>query len=281
MPKKKVLVTGGYGKVGTAILENLADKPDYDFTCFDRSERPSYLNAEQFNTVSGDVTNIKAVRSAMESKDVAIHLAAYPAVSTPWSKVLNNNMIGTYNTLQAAAEQEVEKFIYASSNHVVGMYERDRAPDIYYPGSDFKLDHRAKIRPDSYYGVAKSFGESLGRYYSDTMGIKFYALRICSAREPKYDHPYGDAEKGLAEGKWSRGDDEYREQVARMKCMWFSRRDLAQMVGLCLRDEDVEYDIFYGVSNNDRRWHDIQHAREVLGYDPEDNAEEWEKPPEV
>ncbi|MFB6291384.1 MAG: NAD-dependent epimerase/dehydratase family protein [Candidatus Bipolaricaulia bacterium] len=278
---KKVLITGGYGKVGTAILENLAGKSDYEFTCFDRSDKPSYLNTEQFDAISGNITDPEAIQSAMESKDVVIHLAAHPAVSTPWTRVLNNNIVGTYTALESAANQGVNKFIYASSNHVMGMYEKDRAPDIYYPGSDFTLDHRAEIRPDSYYGVAKSFGESLGRYYSDTMGIRFYALRICSAREPKYDHPYGDAEKGVAEGKWSRGDDKYREQVARMKCMWFSRRDLAHMIELCLKNEAVEFDIFYGVSNNERRWHEIEHAEEVLGYEPKDNAEEWEKPPEV
>jgi len=279
MQKKRVLVTGGFGRVGSAILKNLAGNPDYDFTCFDRSGKPSYLNAKQFDTISGDVTNIQSVRDAMESKDAVIHLAAYPELSTPWSRVLKNNIIGTYNVLQVAAEKDVEKFIYASSIHAVGMYERDLAPDLYY-GSDFKLDHKAEVRPDSYYGTAKSFGENLGRYYSDTMAVRFYALRIGTVWEPKYDHPYGDAERGVAEGKWTRADDEYQKRVARMKCTWFSRRDLAHMVDLCLRDDEVEYDIFYGVSNNDRRWHDIQHAREVLGYEPKDNSEEWEKPPE-
>ena len=279
MDEQQILITGAHGKVGTGILEYLANKDDYHFTCFDKADPPSHLDTEKVDTIYGDVTEPEKVRSAVEEKDAVIHLAAHPRVDTPWADVLNDNIIGTYTALHAAAEEGVNKFIYASSNHVVGIYEEELSPDIYYPGYDFKLDHKAEVRPDSYYGAAKCFGESLGRFYSDSTGIRFYALRICSTREPEYDHPYGDAERGVAEEKWNRGDDEYQKQVARMKCMWFSRRDLAQMVDLCLRDDLVDFDIFYGLSDNDRRWHDIQHARDVLGYNPEDNAEEWKAPP--
>jgi len=45
-----------------------------------------------------------------------------------------------------------------------------------------------------------------------------------------------------------------------MKGMWQSRRDHAQMVERCFADETVEFDVFYGVSDNDRRWFDIDHA---------------------
>jgi len=80
--------------------------------------------------------------------------------------------------------------------------------------------------------------------------------------------------------EWERGDDAYAEQVARLKAMWQSRRDLAGMVDRCLRNDTVGFDVFYGVSANDRRWFDIEHARDVLGYDPEDNGDEWDAPPD-
>jgi len=44
-------------------------------------------------------------------------------------------------------------------------------------------------------------------------------------------------------------------------------------------DDAVEFDIFYGVSDNDRGWMDIEYARDVLGYDPVDNGEAWTEPP--
>ena len=39
------------------------------------------------------------------------------------------------------------------------------------------------------------------------------------------------------------------------------------------------FDVFYGVSDNDRRFWDVDHARETIGYDPRDNAEAWTEPP--
>jgi len=46
------------------------------------------------------------------------------------------------------------------------------------------------------------------------------------------------------------------------------------------RDETVGFGVFNGVSDNDRRWFSIDHARERIGYDPRDNGEEWDAPPE-
>jgi hypothetical protein len=51
------------------------------------------------------------------------------------------------------------------------------------------------------------------------------------------------------------------------------------MIECCLADDQVEFNIFYGVSENERRWLDIDHAKDVLGYQPQDRAEEWDSPP--
>jgi hypothetical protein len=107
---------------------------------------------------------------------------------------------------------------------------------------------------------------------------QFYAIRICSIRTPEYDHPYGDAEQGIADGSWDRGSDKYEEAVTRMKAMWLSRRDCAHMVNRMHQDDDLTFDVFFGVSANDRRWFDFNRAREVIGYDPQDNGEEWTAP---
>ena len=56
--------------------------------------------------------------------------------------------------------------------------------------------------------------------------------------------------------------------------VWCSQRDVVQLVERSMNaPEDIKFDIFYGVSNNRYRWVDIDHAREVLGYIPEDSAE--------
>ncbi|WP_266082400.1 NAD-dependent epimerase/dehydratase family protein [Haladaptatus caseinilyticus] len=271
-----VLLTGAFGRVGTAIIDHLADDDRYNFTYLNRSDRDGY------ETTVADVSNYESMRPAFDDQDAVIHLAGYPETDGTWDQVLENNIIGMYNTLEAARDADVPKFIFGSTNHVVGMYEVEFKPEIYGLDFDLTVDHTSPRRPDSYYGSSKSFDEDLGRYYVENYANprQFYSLRICSVRHEAYDHPYGDAEHGVDDGKWERGSEQYEEQVARMKAMWQSRRDLAQQIDCCLQDDDVEFDVFYGVSDNDRRWFDIEHARDVIGYEPKDNGEEWDAPPE-
>ncbi len=272
-----VLLTGAFGRVGTAVIDGLAGREAYEFTYFDRETSPEYASIE------ADVTDYDAVRSAVDGVDAVIHLAGYPHTDGSWPEVHLHNVVGTYNAVEAAADAGVERFVFASTNHVVGMYEVERAPELYAAEDSLTVDHTAPFRPDSYYGVSKLFGEGLGRYYVEgpdhSHPRRFYALRICGVRHAEWDHPYGDAERGVEEGRWDRGSDAYERAVERRKAMWTSRRDLAQLVERCLEDESVDFGVFYSVSDNERRWFDIEHARDVLGYEPRDSADEWSQPP--
>jgi nucleoside-diphosphate-sugar epimerase len=276
-----VLLTGVYGRCGTAIIDHLHDDACYDLTYFNRSDRPDDHPYGGYDTIVGNVSDRAALEDAMTGQDAVIHLAAYPYVEGDWSDVFEPNFLGQYNVLEAAREHEVESVVFGSTNHVMGMYEREHAPELYEPGYDLLLDGDDPVRPDSLYGVSKSYGEDMGRYYVEEYEYpqRFYAIRIASVRMPAYDHPYGDAEAAVEDGDIERGSDEYQTQVARMKCTWQSRRDFAHQVACCLDDESVEFDVFHGVSDNDRRWFSIERARKRLGYDPEDNAEEWDAPP--
>lgn len=273
-----VLLTGPYGRVGTAIIDHLADDPEYNFTYLDVEDHPEH------DTVVADVADYDVIRPAFDGQDAVIHLAGYPETDGTWPEILENNIIGFYNTLQASTDAGVDSFVFASSNHAVGMYEVDNAPDIYYPDFDLTIDHTIPHRPDSYYGTSKAFGEDLGRYYIEhpefSAPEQFYGIRIASVRHAEYDHPYGDPEHAVDDGEVERGSAEYEEMVARMKAMWQSRRDFAHMIDCCLQDETVDFDVFYGVSANDRRWFDIDHARDVIGYSPQDNGDEWDAPPD-
>jgi nucleoside-diphosphate-sugar epimerase len=187
-----------------------------------------------------------------------------------------------YNAIEAARQNEVETFIFGSTNHVMGMYEQEHAPEIYHKEHGIALDNSDSMRPDSYYGTTKAFGEALCRQYAELYDFpkRIYVIRICSVRNPEYDHPYGDAEQGVDEGQYDRGSPEYDRNVARMKAMWHSRRDFAHEIDCCLRDESVSFGIFNGVSDNARRWFSIEQARATLGYRPKDDAEQWQAPPE-
>lgn len=276
-----VLVTGAYGRCGTAIIDHLQDRSEYDFTFLNRSDRPSDHPYGGFDTHVADITDYENVLSAFEGQDAVVHLAAYPYVDGDWGDVFEPNVIGMYNALEAARDTGVESFIFGSTNHVMGLYETEHAPELYRLDYDLCLDHTDPVRPDSYYGATKSFGEDLGRYYAETSGDpeQFYALRICHVLPPEYNHPYGAVEQRVEDGEIERGSDEYQEVVNRTKAMWQSRRDFAHQIDCCLQDTSVTYGIYPGVSDNDRRWFSLQRARDDLGYEPQDNGEEWDEPP--
>jgi nucleoside-diphosphate-sugar epimerase len=288
-----VLVTGANGTVGTAIADRLGDREEYDFTYLDIEDHP------ERETVVADVTDYEAVRDAVAGHDAVIHLAAAVDLSGDWAEIMQSNFVGTYNVLEAAAETEVEDFLFASSIHTVGMYEIELAPELYDPETPRPVvRHTDPVRPDSFYGLSKVFGEALGRLYvesdSNPMAAvmpafevntrdyptRFYSLRITSVRDAAYDHPYGLAEEGVEAGMWERGSEEYQFMADRLKCTWLSHRDLAQLVDLCLQDESVDFDVFWACSDNDGRWVDLEHGRTVLGFRPQDNGAEWDAPPE-
>ncbi len=269
----EVLVTGAFGRVGTALIEHLSDR--YSFDYLDRVESADH------SSITADIAALNDIQPAFNGQDGVVHLAADPSTEASWDSTLRNNIVGTYNCLEAARQAEVESVVFASSNHVVGQYETELAPELYQKGHGVVLDHRTPPRPDSFYGTSKLFGEGLGRQYVENFDYpkRFYVLRIASVRSPEYDHPYGDAERGVAAGEFDRGSAAYRRAVERMKATWHSRRDLAHLVDCCLSDESVTFDVFYGVSDNATRWFDLEHARSVVGYRPEDQADEWNDPP--
>jgi hypothetical protein len=261
-------------------LNNLSSA--YDITVLDKKREPDYeVTRSSYETIQSDITDYESIRPFFEDVDAVIHLAADPDVSAQFDSVLQNNILGTYNIIEAAENAGVDSFVFASSNHVIGMYEKEYAPELYTGEVDLLLTHTDPVRPDSLYATSKIFGESVCRYYVEKESTlkKCHSLRIFSVRPPKYDHPYGDAERGVHKGEWGRQSDEYERAVARLQATWLSRRDLGHLVDCSLNSEVQGFDIFYGVSDNDNKWVDISHARQEIGYEPADSADDYEVRP--
>ena len=268
----KILITGGCGILGTAMVTCKGEK-----LFVDKRAKSPLLDGQDF--VCGDVANYDLMRSLLEGKDALVHLAgcsdSQSADGVIADTIIHDNIIGLKTVFDAARDAGVNRVIYASSSHAVGMYEKNFQPRIYGLEHEIKLDHSVELRPDSFYGVSKGFGELYGRYLAENGGPKCYSLRIGSVRSEAEDHPYAYAEWGVRKGLWKRGSAKYVEQEERLKAIWLSRRDFVQLVERTLTYDGPPYDIFYGVSNNDRGWLDITHAREALAYEPLDNAEGW------
>ena len=57
-----------------------------------------------------------------------------------------------------------------------------------------------------------------------------------------------------------------------LRAVWLSKRDCAELIARCLDVEDVSWAVVYGISDNPRRFWDLSHARELLGWEPQDSA---------
>ena len=227
----RVVITGAAGRIGRLLAPRLEAHAELVLV----DVAPNGDGAP--GHVCLDVCDQEPLSRICKGADALIHLAGEPAVRAPWEALERPNITGLVATFQAAHEAGVPKVIFASTNHVTGMYDRDRA---------WPLSVDQAIRPDSLYGATKAFGEAVGRYYADEHEMSVICIRIGWVLEK----PHND--------------------VARM--MWLSPDDLARLV-LGALHSDVRFGIYYGVSNNRMRHWCIDNAREELGYEPQDDAE--------
>src|SRR4051812_10941564 len=154
----RILVTGARGKVGSATVAALIDA-GHDVTAldlgapvFEASEpgAPAYFQA--------DVSDAGDAFAAVRGHDAVIHAAAIPdPTRNPPHHVFRNNLMATFNVIEAAVRFGVPRVVNVSSETVPGFFfaERDFLPD-YAP-----VDERHPIRPQDPYALAKHFGEQL------------------------------------------------------------------------------------------------------------------------
>jgi uronate dehydrogenase len=188
--------------------------------------------------VKADLADMAACERICANVDGVIHLGA-SSVEDRWEPVLSNNIIGCYNLFEAARRQRVKRIVFATTNHVVGFYRRQRT-----------IDHTVMPRPDSRYGVSKAFGEALGRMYADKYGLAVFNIRI--------------------------GNVDQRPVDRRRLSIWISPGDLVQLMRIGLEHPEIHFEVVYGVSDNARAWYDNRNAFR-LGYAPADQAEDYAK----
>lgn len=259
--QRKILVTGADGKIGRIVIDAWRESGRYAFVGLARKSGP-------YADVVADVTDLDAVEAAMAGVDAVVHLAASSAVESGWDAVRDSNLIGTYNVFEAARRAGVEKVVFASSNHAIGTFETQNAPELYDLDDGRFIDHTAAIQPDSLYGVSKAYGEAMGRYYVDHHGMSVVCLRIGSMTGE--DAPFAPGNLWRPELD---DDPEVLKQRRRYRATWLSDRDGVHLIE-CALDTPKRWVVCYGISNNPRRFWDIEHAKREIGYDPQDAAPE-------
>ena len=137
--RRKVLITGAGGRIGTSLATQLGET--YDFRLQMRREPERRLSDD---TVFTDITDQDAMTAAMQGVDTVWHLAGDPRVPAAWEDVLQANIIGMHAVMEAARLACVRRVVFASTNHVMGMYDIN---------GDWPVHNQMPQRPDSFYGV--------------------------------------------------------------------------------------------------------------------------------
>jgi nucleoside-diphosphate-sugar epimerase len=238
----RLLITGSKGRIGSILMEGLADS--FDLYGVDLIGTPV---KQTFRADISDYKQLSEVLREIIPLPYVVHLAADPRASADWNSILKNNIIGTKNMYEAAREYGVKKVIYASSNHATGAYE-GIPPRLHNLTHYEVITIHDPVRPDSDYATSKIFGEAVARQYYELYGIASICLRIGSV---------------LVDDNPTRNE--------RLQRIWLSHRDLIQLFKKSILSK-VEFGIYYGVSNNRDRFWDISNAREEIGYYPEDDA---------
>jgi uronate dehydrogenase len=231
---RTVLLTGAAGGLGTLMRGLL---PDYGYELRLLDMRP--MEGEPA-AITADLADTEALRTAVRGVDAIIHLAGI-SLEAPFEKILRSNIEGTYHLYEAAREEGVPRIVFASSNHAVGYTPRP-------VGDDPLIPITTPRRPDTHYGLSKSFGEDLAQLYWDSHGIETVSVRIGSC----FPEPTS----------------------VRMLSVWMSPADGARLFHAALTAPKVGHTVIYGSSANTRLWWDLSTAR-ALGYEPQDDSEPY------
>jgi nucleoside-diphosphate-sugar epimerase len=164
----KIFVTGGLGKVGRFVVQELTHSA-HEVTVFDRLPGPE-RGAVKY--LIGDIQDLGQVMEAMQGTEAVIHLAAIhnPHIATA-TVTYPINVIGTFNAHHAAFRLGIQRVVSASSNAIVGWsYGENFTPD-YLP-----IDEDHPLRPEDVYGLSKEIGETVARSYA-LKGLETVSLR--------------------------------------------------------------------------------------------------------
>jgi len=175
---KRVLVTGGAGMIGSAVVRRLLRDPAWEVRVSDHREAPDWMR-EGCEIHRGDLRDPAAARSAADSCSRVIHLAAIVGGIANFHKLpytlteVNNALTG--QIISASLSAAVERFVYVSSSMVF-----ERANE--YPTTEGYLPECPT--PQSAYGFSKLSGEVYTRAAHDQHGLRYTICRPFNAYGP-------------------------------------------------------------------------------------------------
>lgn len=307
------LVTGGAGFIGSNLCEAILNM-GYRVRCLDdlstgkMSNVDMFIDNPRYEFIKGDIKDFDVCLKACEGVDYVLNQAAWGSVPRSIEMPLfycANNITGTLNMLEAARQQNVKKFVYASSSSVYG--DEPNLPKT--EGVEGNL-----LSP---YALTKRCDEEWAKQYTMHYGLDTYGMRyfnvfgrrqdpngVYAAVIPKFIKQLLNDEQPTinGDGKQSR-DFTYIENVieANLKACLATHEAAGQAYNIAYGGREYLIDIYFTLAKAlgkniqpnfgpDRRGDikhsnaNIQKAKRLLGYDPEydfarglNEAIEWYK----
>lgn len=292
------LVTGGAGFIGSNLCEAILNL-GYKVRCLDdlstgkQENIDLFADNENYEFVKGDIKDLDTCMKACEGVDYVLHQAAWGSVPRSIEMPLfycANNINGTLNMLEAARQNKVKKFVYASSSSVYG----DEPVLPKREGREGNL-----LSP---YAVSKRADEEWAKQYTRHYGLDTYGMRyfnVFGRRQdpngayaaviPKFIKQLMNGERPTinGDGKQSR-DFTYIENVieANLKSCLAPHEAAGEAFNIAYGGREYLIDIYYGLCDalgvnmepnfGPDRAGDIKHsnadiskAKSMLGYDPD------------
>lgn len=238
----KVLITGAHGKVGRATTQAMIDAGHEVITT--DLDRPSYERKPEGTPryIMADLTDAGAAYALAKGVDAVVHVAAIPEPTGHAPHVVfQNNLMATFNILEAAVSFGVKRFVFISSETVPGFFfpERDFLPD-YAP-----VDEEHPIHPQDPYALAKHFGEQLMDAAVARSDIQCISIRPSWVQfEGNYENNLGPQIRDssvLSAGLWS----------------YVDVYDLADAIVLAAESDLPGHEVFYIASPDNVGGHDF------------------------
>jgi len=172
---KRIVVTGGSGKAGRAVVRDLLE---HGYEVLNVDLAPPGERKCPF--IKADLTRPGEVFEVLRGFDAVVHLAAIPAPGLLTEEAtFRTNMESTFNMFAAATSLGLQRVVWASSETTLGL-PFDREKPAYAP-----IDEQHPLYPESSYALSKVLSEEMARQYNRWTAIPFVGLRFSNIMEPQ------------------------------------------------------------------------------------------------